>query len=155
MERTVWRNYGKDTRPPGDWVRATDALSVQGLAANARAVIAFADAAEAAKHKRLRFGIDLATEDVDHPERGLLVVGGAEIKGFFGYRTVKHWPLGHLSRKVVNEIHEDLIAKGIPMAAELSGIHYDRTHPDVKIYILAPKGHAARDRERRRRFRSQ
>lgn len=147
----MWRNYGKDTRPPGEWVRATDALSVQGVETNAPAVIAFADAADAAQRKGLRFGIDLATEDVDHPERGLLVVGGAEIKGVFGGLTVKHWPLGHLSRKVVSEIHEDLIAKGIPIAAELSGIHYDRTNPDVKIYVLAPRGHGARDRERRRR----
>lgn len=154
MERQVWRNYGKDTRPPGEWVRTTDALSVHGLAANTGAVIAFADAAEAAKRKGLRFGIDLATEDAGQPERGLLVIGGAEVMGFFGGRTVKHWPLGHLPRKVVSEIHEDLIAKGIPIAAELSGIHYDQTNPGVKIFILAPRGHGARDRERRRRSRS-
>lgn len=150
----MWRNYGQDTRPPGDWVRATDVLSVQGLAANVNAVIAFADAAEAARQKGLRFGIDLAAEDADHPERGLLVVAGAETKGFFGSRKVSHWPLGHLASKVVSEIHEDLISKGIPIAAELSGIHYDRADPDVKIYILAPRGHSARERGRRRRSRS-
>jgi hypothetical protein len=151
MENDVRRIYGKDTRPPGEWVRATASLSVQGLAANLRAVIAFADAVEAAKKKGLRYGIDLAAEDAEHPDRGLLVVGGAETKGFFSGRKVSHWPLGHLSPKVAREIHDDLIAKGIPIAAELSAIHYDHADPKIEIYILAPNGHSARDRDRRRR----
>ena len=147
----MWRNYGLDTRPPGDWVRATGLIGVRDLSANINAVFAFADAAEAAKRRGLRFGVDLAAEDADRPERGLLVIGGAETKSLFGTRKVRYWPLGSLSDKVVAEIHEDLIAQGIPIAAELSAIHYDRTDPEVKLYILAPKGHSARDRGRRRR----
>jgi hypothetical protein len=146
----VWRNYGQETRPPGDWVRTTGMLSVQGIEANLAAFVAFADAAEAARKKGLRFGIDLAAEDAANPAIGLFVVGGAESKSFFSGPKVTHWPLGHLSAKVVGEIHEELIAQGVPIAAELASIHYDSTDPEMKIYILAPKGHSARDRERRR-----
>lgn len=151
MENYVWRNYGPETRPPGEWVRTTGIISVQGVGDNRDAVIAFADAVEASRKKGLRFGVDLAAEDIDNPEKGLLVVGGAESKGFFGGRTIKHWPLGYLSEKIVSEIHDELIEKSIPIAAELTGIHYDRAQPEVKICILAPEGHGARDRERRRR----
>lgn len=146
----MWRNYGQETRPPGEWVRTTGMLSVHGIEANITAFIAFADAAEAARKKGLRFGIDLAAEDAANPAKGLFVIGGAQSKSFFSGPKVTRWPLGYLSATVVGEIHEELIAQGVPIAAELASIHYDTTDPAMKIYILAPNGHSTRNRERRR-----
>ena len=57
-----WRNYGQLTRPDGEWVRTTDMISVVGLADNIQSFTLFAQSAEDARKRGLRFGVDIAAD---------------------------------------------------------------------------------------------
>lgn len=147
----MWRNYGQETRPDGKWVRTTGMCSVIGLEDRIDAFKAFADAADRAAKKGWRFGVDIEA-DPSHPDspHALRVIGVAQSKGMFVGTKTHQWELGHVWHTIADEIHRDLVSKGVRVAAELSSIHADVTDPEVKIYLLAPKGHSQRDREARR-----
>lgn len=138
----AWRNYGAITRPDGQWVRASGMCSVLGLEKDIQGFIYWADAAEKAHKKKLRFGADIM-EALDGSGR-IDVVGVAQTKSFFGKVSAKQWILGHIWGEVAKEMRERYVDKGVQIASELYSVHYDRSDPEVKIYILVPKGAKAK-----------
>ena len=145
----MWRNYGQVTRPEGQWVRTTGMVSIIGLEQRLDAFRAFAVAADRASKTGLRFGVELEP-DPTHAEttNALKVIGVAHSKGFFSGPKEHKWELGHIWHSIADEIYRDLTSQGVPIAAELSSIHADVNDPEVKLYLLAPKGHSQRDRGR-------
>lgn len=78
----TWRNYGQETRPPGEWVRASRMCSVLELLQNIDSFTAFADAVDAAHKRKLFYGVDIM-EDPRGMDR-IAVAGIAFVKPLFG-----------------------------------------------------------------------
>lgn len=134
----TWRNYGQETRPPGDWVRASRMCSVLELDQNIDAFAAFAGAAEAARKRGLFYGVDI----LDDP-RGLdriAVAGVAFVKPLFGAAKPKQWFLGYIWEPLAEALREQYVENGTQIASELYSIHFDMKAPEVKLFILVPKG---------------
>lgn len=143
-----WRNYGQVTRPDGEWVRTTDMVSVLGLTDNIENFKSFIQAVEVAQKKGLRFGVDIRPDtNNDFSANALLVVGLAQSKGFLGAIKAHWWPLGHIWHEIADEMYRDLTSQGVSIASELLSIYPDPEQPEVKIAILAPKGHSKAKRE--------
>lgn len=146
--RVKWRNYGQVTRPDGEWVRTTDMISVIGIHENMAGFRDFCAAAEAAHKRGLRFGVDIAADpENDLTENALLVIGVAQSKGFFGGIKAHQWRLGHVWHEIADELHRDLVSRDVSIASELLSIYPDPEDPQIKIAILAPKGHSKVKRE--------
>jgi hypothetical protein len=146
----LWRDYGQITRPDAQHTRCSHPLAVIGLKERIASFIAFADAADHAAKKGLRFGLEIEPDPSNTlTANALKVIGVAQSKSWLGKLSAQQWDLGHIWHVAADEIHRDLVAKGVPIAAELYSIHYDKDDPEVKLYILAPKEHSASKRRGR------
>ena len=61
------------------------------------------------------------------------------------------WHIGYLDRATAAEINRDLVAAGIPIAAELYDLTVEEIgETEVRLTVLAPPGHSLRVRLRQR-----
>lgn len=137
-------------RPVGQWVQTTLAESVVGVHHRKPMAIAFARAAREAEAKGLIYGVELEHRpDNPHDPNAIAVIGIAERKGWFK-RTVDRWHIGYLDREIAAEIVSDLVAQGIPVAAELYSIYEGvDSYLDFKVIVLAPPGNSTKARQRK------
>lgn len=138
-----WRNYGQETRPPGQWVRASGMCSTLGLERNIETFMDFADAVEKARKHKLFYGVDILEDPAGNGQ--IAVAGIAFVKPLLGAAKPKQWLLGHIWNELADELRANYVTQGIQIASELYSIHYDRNDPEVKLFILVPKGQKRKD----------
>jgi hypothetical protein len=116
----LWRDYGQITRPDAQHTRCSHPLAVIGLKERIASFIAFADAADHAAKKGLRFGLEIEPDPSNTlTANALKVIGVAQTKSWLGKLSAQQWDLGHIWHVAADEIHRDLVAKGVPIAAEI------------------------------------
>jgi hypothetical protein len=136
-------------KPPGDWVQTTTTLGVVGVQFRKREAKRFARAAGKAERCALRYSVRLAPQP-DNPadHNAIAVYGVAESRGWFR-SGLREWHVGYIDRETAAELTRDLIAKNVPIAAELYSIYEGRDgFLDFKIIVLAPPGHGMKVRLR-------
>lgn len=146
------RKFGTDRHsPPGEWVGASMAEKVAGIVHRKGAVRSWASAVARAEIAKLPYGIDLEPEPRNpHDRNAIRVVGHATTRGFFGGLKQQRQFIGYLPAWLAQEINEDLIAQGLPVAGELYSIYRDGDYIDVNIIVLGPPGHSYSARQKRR-----
>ena len=145
------RKFARDRhQPPGEWVQATKLESVVGIQFRKNAVIDFSRAVSGAERKGLVYGLLLRHEpDNPHDRNAIAVTGFVEAKGWFR-RGMKKWHVGYVPAILAEEIVRDLVAKGIPIAAELYSIFEGLDgFVGIKFFVLAPPGNGVKARMKR------
>lgn len=138
--------------PLGDWVRTTVVERVVGIQHRRRDVLAFCDAVRKAEAKGLRYGIDVRPEPTNaHDRNALAVYGYAEAVSWFR-RTPKRaeWHVGYIGRDMAQGLALDFAARGVPLAGELYSIYQSDDFIEIKVLVLAPRGHSVSTRNKRR-----
>ena len=130
-------------------MQTTLAESIVGVHHQKAEALTFARAARRAEEKGLLYGVQLEHRpDNPHDANAIAVIGVAEQKGWFS-RRIGHWHIGYLDRDVAAEIIDDLVSKGIAVAAELYSIYEGKDgFLDFKVIVLAPPGHSTKARQR-------
>jgi HIRAN domain len=138
--------------PAGEWVQTTLAESIVGVHHRKANAVAFARAARKAEARSLVYGLELEHHPGNrHDPNAIAVFGVAEQKRWFR-RTVGRWHIGYLDRDVAADIVDDLVSKGIPVAAELYSIYEGNDgFLDFKVIVLALAGYGTKARQRARR----
>lgn len=146
------RKFGTERyRPRGDWVQTTLAQPVVGIPHRRRQASAFASAVARAEAKGWPYGVTVEPEPTNpHDPNAIRVIGMATVKPWFRAPRERHWHIGYVAREMAEEIQRDLLAKGVPIEAELYSIYRDRNFLEVKVILLAPKGHSESARRRRK-----
>lgn len=146
------RKFGTDRhRPPGEWVQATMTEEVAGIVHRKGACRSWASAVARAESAKLPYGIDLEPEPSNpHDANAIRVIGHATTRGFFGGLKQHRHFIGYLPAWLAQEINEDLISQGLPIAGELYSIYQANDFFDVKVLVLGPPGHSESARRKRR-----
>jgi hypothetical protein len=142
--------YAQDRHmPEGKWVQTMLAENIVGVHHRKADATTFARAARRAEAKGLQYGVPLEHRpDNPHDANAIAVIGVAEQKGWFT-RRIGHWHIGYLDRDVAAEIINDLVSKGIAVAAELYSIYEgDDGFLDFKVIVLAQPGYSTKARLR-------
>ena len=142
------RKFARDRhQPQGEWVQTSNLESVVGIPFRKEAVKHFSRAVSEAERKGLFYGLRLVQEpDNPHDTNAIVVIGFAEIKGWFR-RVTRDWQIGYVPAELAEEIGRDLVAQRIPIAAELYSIYEGRDEFfDVKFFVLAPPGNGVKAR---------
>lgn len=130
--------------PPGKWVRTTAVVSVEKTRQFQQERLAFASAVQTVEAFHGTYGLLLEPEpDNPHDPNAIRV---------FGKALGQSWHIGYLDRATAVEINRDLVATGIPIAAELYDLTVgERGETVVRLTVLAPPGHSMRVRLRQRK----
>ena len=139
--------------PRGEWVQTTIVNQVAGILFRRSNVIEYCDAVRKADRKGLVYTVKLRPEPTQtHGPNAIAIYGLVRIKSFFGTKSVVKWHIGYVGRELANELQEDLLSKGIPIAAELYDINQSGQFIDINYLVLAPPGHGLRRRVEDRQY---
>lgn len=136
--------FGEDRhKPSGDWVQTTVVVKVAGVQHRRAAAIDFANRVAAIEGSSTLYGVRLRPEPSNPYDRNAIAVDG-----FVGDRV---WHLGFLDRETAREIVEDLVCRGVPIAALLYAIYVGGDgYIDISVIVLAPPGNGTKARLKRR-----
>lgn len=145
--------YGENgLRPPGEWVQATLSEEVYGLRYREANVQAFCAAVAIADAEQLSYGVAL-TPQADNPNdpNAIAILGQCEVKPRFRSKRMNEWHIGYVRQELAQELHEEFLSKGIPVASQLRNIYRSGKYTGINYFVLAPKGHSHSSRMRRAR----
>jgi hypothetical protein len=142
--------FGQDRhKPPGDWVQTTTTLSVVGVQFRKRDARRFARAAGKAERRALFYSVRLVPQPDNPADHNAIAVHGVAVCRGWLRSGLRGWHIGYIDRDTAAELTRDLIAKAIPIAAELYSIYEGRGgFLDFKIIVLAPPGYGMKVRLR-------
>lgn len=142
--------FGTDRyRPAGIWVQTTIAVSVVGIQFRKEAARAYISAVQKAESLRLQYGLLLERQTNNpHDPDAIAIYGVSEVQASLN-TSVQEWHIGYMARDLAAELAEDLVSKGVPIAAELLSIYESANgFIDVSYIVLAPKGYGHKARLR-------
>lgn len=142
--RSPTGRFGKDRyQPEGQWVQTTIMLKVAGVQHRKDNAGEFARAVHVAEASGARYGLSLSPEPGNPHDPNAIKV--------FGVVGSKSWHIGYLDRDTAAEVTQDLISKGVPIAAELYEVWVgEEGYVDFKMLVLAPSGYGHKARLRAR-----
>lgn len=131
-------------RPEGDWVNATLTLDVAGIQHRRAEVEAFVKAAHSADLEGAKYGVRLTPDPLNpYDPNAIKVIGEVPGRG--------EWHIGYLDRETAEDISQDLLAAGIPIAGDLYKIYVSAGgFIEIKVIVLAPPGNGEKARRKRR-----
>lgn len=148
-----WHRFGEDRHlPPGEWVKTTTVIKVAGIHHRKSAAGSFANTVAKAEEHGLFYGVRLEPEPTnEHDRNAIKVIGVADRKKFFGGAKRTEWHVGYLPKEDAADLTDNLVCKGIEIAAELYRIFVRDDHVGIQIIVLAPPGHSHSARVRRKK----
>jgi len=119
-------------------------VKVAGVNHRIEAVAGWAAAARQAERDGRHYGLRLEPEPHNPHDQNAIAV----------YGTVGNdeWHIGYLDADRAKDVTEDILARGLPIAAELYQIWVgDGGYTDIKMLVLAPPGNSEKARRKRKR----
>lgn len=137
----------KRYKPEGIWVQATPLLEVAGANHRQEQVKRYFDAVKRADAAGLRYWLYLEPERSNtYHNRAIAVFGRVQKRGWFWNVRTETIMIGYVPLDDAESVSEDLIERGIPIAADLydlkEAVFEDVTYRDIRFLVLAPKGHS-------------
>jgi len=125
---------------------------VYGLQYREANVQAFCAAVAVAGAKHLSYGVALAPQ-ADNPNdpNAIAIFGQCEVKPWLRSKWLNEWHIGCVRWELAQELHEEFLSKGIPIASQLRNIYRDGKYTEINYFVLAPKGRSHSSRMRRAR----
>jgi hypothetical protein len=147
----------KRHRPSGDWVQTSTLFEIAGIEHRYDQVKKWIDAVVFADKSGLIYGVEVKAEPSNpYDKNAIIVIGYSQSKGLFGQIARKQWPIGYVPKEIAKDITENLIAREIPISAELFDITLLKTDSKnlfyVRMLLLGPPGHGLGSRVMQLKF---
>ena len=137
------KKFGEDRHhPEGNWVKTTLIMQVAGVSNRKPDTVSFARAVGKAEAMGLLYGVRLEPEPTNRNDRNAIkVIGFADKKIYFGGTKRIEWHVGYVPPKYAARLTEDLISRGVEIAAELYRVSTRDDFVEFQIIALAPPGY--------------